>query len=387
MPWKVSLMSLRHELVSLALQPGSNISALCRRFRVSRKTAYKWIARFKLLGTQALADRPRTPLHSPARCASHIELSVLQLRAAHRWGGRKIAARLKTLDHPLVPHPSTVSAILKRHGLIDPGESLKHSPVKRFERATPNELWQMDFKGHFPLHSGRCHPLTVLDDHSRFNLVLKACFNETGLTVQQALTPAFELYGLPDRMLMDNGSPWGDDADSPYTKFNIWLVRLGIAISHGRPFHPQTQGKEERFHRTLNHELLHGRCFRDLADAQLAFDRFRNVYNLERPHEALGLNVPASRYRPSPRAFPAVLPEIAYQASDSVCKVLDKGRFNFLNRHFFVSKAFKGFPIALRPIPHGSHWEVFFCHTRIGFLDPGNDRRVRRKLDAQPAPR
>ena len=141
----------------------------------------------------------------------------------------------------------------------------------------------MDFKGHFPTGAGRCHPLTVLDDHSRFSILLQACANERTETVRECLTAAFRLYGLPVRMLMDNGSHWGNDANHPRTPLTVWLMRLGIQVSHGRPYHPQTQGKEERFHRTLNVELLQGRRFADWATCQAAFDRWRGVYNTERP--------------------------------------------------------------------------------------------------------
>ena len=152
--------------------------------------------------------------------------------------------------------------------------------------------------------------MTVLDDHSRFSILLQACANERTETVRECLTAAFRLYGLPVRMLMDNGSPWGNDANHPRTPLTVWLMRLGIQVSHGRPYHPQTQGKEERFHRTLNVELLQGRRFADWATCQAAFDRWRGVYNTERPHQALDLATPISRYTPSPRSFPETLPLI-----------------------------------------------------------------------------
>ena len=154
----------------------------------------------------------------------------------------------------------------------------------------------MDFKGHFPLLSrGRCHPLTVLDDHSRFSLVLQACADERGETVRCVLTSAFRRYGLPAAMLMDNGAPWGSDHDHPFTAFSLWLIRLGIRVAHGRAYHPQTQGKDERFHRTLKFEVLRHFNFTTLAHCQREFEHFRERYNLVRPHDALGLATPASR--------------------------------------------------------------------------------------------
>jgi len=188
------------------------------------------------------------------------------------WGGRKLAAWLQAHEHAVVPRPSTISEILRRHGRLQPATSQPHR-WRRFEHAAPNQLWQMDFKGHVPLGqgAGRLHPLTVLDDHSRFAIGLEACANERGATVQQRLIELFRRYGLPDRMLTDNGGPWGVSSQNPhtytsltphtYTSLTAWLLRLGIRISHGRACHPQTQGKDERFHRTLKAELLQGPPF------------------------------------------------------------------------------------------------------------------------------
>src|SRR5215218_7157882 len=182
MPWnEVSAVDLRSEFVRLAAAPGANVSALCARYGVSRQTGYKWLRRFAAGGDAALADRPRRPRACPHRTGDDAERRVVDLRRAHpTWGGRKIAARLAALGGPGggVPAPSTVTAILRRHGLVDPAESAKRAAFARFERAAPNELWQLDFKGHFPTAGGgggRCHPLTCTDDHSRFNVVLAAC--------------------------------------------------------------------------------------------------------------------------------------------------------------------------------------------------------------------
>ncbi len=170
------------------------------------------------------------------------------------------------------------------------------------ERAVPNELWQMDYKGHFPMLQGRCHPFTVLDDHSRFCVGLYASDNETAESTQAFLTATFRCYGLPQAILCDNGNTWGAGfPDFSLTSLTVWLIRLGIAPHHGRPAHPQTQGKEERFHRTLKAEVLQGRSFRDLDDCQRHFDPFRDRYNLVRPHEALQLDTPVQHYQPSER--------------------------------------------------------------------------------------
>jgi transposase InsO family protein len=298
-----------------------------------------------------------------------LEAQVLALRDEHpAWGARKLAHVLKRQGLE-VPAVSTVHAILKRHARIGlPGASAPVQPLQRFEHAQPNALWQMDFKGHFALgaEAGRCHPLTTLDDCSRFCLVLQACADETGVTVQTHLTEAFRRYGMPERMLMDNGSPWGSDEGHPFTALTAWLIRRGVRVSHGRPYHPQTQGKEERFHRSLKAEVLAAPPPACLQRTQARFDAWREVYNCTRPHEALGMQVPAERYRPSSRPFEEVLPPIEYGPDDSVRQVQQQGWVSFRGRDFRVGRAFVGQPVALRPAPDADgHFDVFYCHQRI----------------------
>jgi transposase InsO family protein len=276
------------------------VAALCRRFGISRQTGYLYLRRYKADGADGLRDRSSRLLNSPGRCAPEIESRIIELRAAHpRWGGRKLARRLADLGVEGVPAASTVTEVLRRHGKIDPAESELRTATQRFERSLPNELWQMDFKGHFAIDAGRCHPLTVLDDHSRYSIGVIACDNETEQTVKTHLTGLFRRYGLPAAMLADNGSPWGGSGVPGYTALEVWLMRVGVRLYHGRARHPQTQGKEERFHRTLDVEVLQANRFADLVACQAAFDRFRRVYNTERPHESLAMAVPQSRYRAS----------------------------------------------------------------------------------------
>ena len=371
MPWQeVSTVLLRQEFVMLATAEGANVRALCRRYTISPKTGYKWLARYRRQGRTALTDRSRRPHRSPTRTAPALERAVLAVRAAHPvWGGRKIRAVLLARGHPTLPSPSTMTAILQRHGQIAPEAAPQHTAWQRFEHDAPNRLWQMDFKGHFALLQGRCHPLTVLDDHSRFAVGLQACGDETGRTVQARLTACFRRYGLPEALLVDNGPPWGSDAAHPHTPLTAWLIRLGVRIRHGRPYHPQTQGKDERFHRTLKAEVLGTRVLRDLAQCQREFDRWRAVYNLQRPHEALAMAVPASRYRVSPRAFPEVLPPIEYGPADLVRKVAEGGELSYRNRTFRVGKAFRGYPVALRPTLVDGVLDVFFCHQKVAQIN------------------
>ena len=379
MPWEeVSIMSKRREFVTLAQSEGTNIRDLCRRFGISPTTGYKWLGRFRGSGIAGLAELARRPHRSPMRTAPEMEDSVIQLRDAHpAWGGRKLRAWLLTREHQGVPSPSTVTAILHRHGRIDPAQSVEHTPWQRFEHEEPNQLWQMDFKGHFAVGEGRCHPLTVLDDHSRFALGLVACGNEMGQTVREQLTSIFRCYGLPERMVMDNGGPWGHDREHPYTPLTVWLLRLGIVVSHGRPYHPQTQGKDERFHRTLKAEVLQGSFFRDLDQCQRVFDRWRNVYNFERPHQALDLAVPSSRYRVSQRPFPEQLPPPEYGPGDLVRKVQAQGIIWVKGREYKVGKAFRGLRVALRPTGEDGVSDVFFLTHNIAQIDlrkPGGTR-------------
>ncbi len=371
MSWEEkSIVSQRREFVMLANVEGANIRELCRRYGIQPRIGYKWRDRYEAEGEAGLADRSRRPHASPGRTLAALEGKLVALRRAHPcWGGRKLRRRLLQLDEETVPSASTITAILHRHGLIDPSESAKHQPFTRFEREGPNELWQMDFKGHFATAEGRCHPLTVLDDHSRFALAVAACGDEQSTTVQTVLTGVFRRYGLPDRMLMDNGSPWGDAADQPWTVFGVWLLRRGVGVSHGRPYHPQTQGKDERFHRTLNAEVIGRRAWRDLAECAAAFEAWRHVYNAERPHEALALATPATRYQPSRRAFPELPPPIEYAPGDIVRKVQTKGEISFGNRIWKVGKAFVRQPVALRPTTVDGRYDVFFCQHKIAEID------------------
>lgn len=368
MSWKeVGILTLRHEFVLLAQQENANFSQLCVRFNISRKTGYKWLNRFKEAGIAGLVEQSRRPYGSPNKTEESVEAAVLAIRGLRKtWGGRKIQRRLrdegKITD---VPAASTITAILHRHGLIDELESLKHRPFCSFEHPYPNDLWQMDFKGHFPTRHRRCHPLTVLDDHSRFNVLLRACADQTAQTVQKALTDAFRRYGLPNRMTMDNGSPWGNDAFNDLTGLTAWLIRIGVTVSHSRPYHPQTQGKDERFHRTLDQDCIVQRVFTDLDDCQGAFDEFRDIYNLERPHDSLGLSTPATRYQPSQRQYPEILPHIEYWPGDEVRKVQAKGEVSFRGRVFHISRALKGYPVALRPTDEDGKFAIYFCKQKI----------------------
>jgi transposase InsO family protein len=367
---EVSRMDARLEFVMLAAEGGANVRQLCRRFGISPTTGYKWLERWRAVGTAGLQEQSRQPRHSPLRSVAAIENAVLSVRAEHpAWGGRKIARRLKDLGHEEVPAPSTVTAILRRHGVELGTFGGGQSAFTRFERARPNELWQMDFKGHVALHVGRLHPLTVLDDHSRFSVVLAACANEQTETVKQQLIAAFRRYGLPEGLITDNGSPWGDGPGSPFTPLGVWLIEQGIRISHSRPYHPQTMGKDERFHRSLKAEVLSAPPFADIAAAERAFERWRNVYNTQRPHEAIELAVPASRYQPSPRDYVETIAPFEYAPGDIVRRVQQGGHVSFLGPAVKLPKAFRSKTVAFRPTAQDGVFDVVFRTQMIATID------------------
>lgn len=340
MPWKEETVEKqRRAFVNEAIQEGSNISALCRKYEITRKTGYKWIERYKT--GQSLANQSRAPTIRPHKTPRETEDLILTVRSNHpSWGARKILRYLVDKGNCDLPVPSTITAILKRNGLISTEESAKHTPYIRFTREHPNDLWQMDFKGHFAMQNGeRCHPLTITDDHSRLLLCLDAHNNERWNGVKTSLERVFGTYGLPMSILCDNGAPWGDSLNG-YTPFELWMMQLDVLPIHGRARHPQTQGKEERFHRTLNEDVLKRVSLRDLAHAQQVFDSYREEFNTERPHGALNLDVPAKHYCCSHRDLPEACAEPEYDSGSNLRKVNCKGYISVQNHRYYLSETF-----------------------------------------------
>jgi transposase InsO family protein len=364
-------MASREEFCRLASQPDANVRDLSRRWDVSPQTAYKWLGRFELEGAEGLANRTRRPHSSPARTHEALEAAVLAVRRAHpAWGGRKIRRVLQNDGLTDAPSASTITAILRRHECLDGPGAGEPSAYGRFEHEEPNDLWQMDFKGHFPLERGRCHPLTVLDDHSRYALEIAAFGDEQLGTVKGRLERLFRLYGLPRRILADNGPPWGTGGGpGRYTRLGVWLLDLGVGLIHGRPYHPQTQGKDERFHRTLKAEVLAGRTFETLAQAQDAFDAWRPIYNFRRPHEALAMNTPSTRYAASPRPMPSLIAPPDYEAGVVVRKVSAAGWLGFKGRRVEFSQAFSGRYVALRPTHHEDIFDLCYRTHILAQID------------------
>ena len=375
MPWNPQdTMQLRLDFVELAIRAEIPFSELCQRFGISRQTGYKWLKRYLAGGLEALADRSRRPHNSPKRTADEMEQRVIQMRHEHpSWSGHKISRRLLDLGLQDVPAPSTVTTILHRHGCIGQKAALDATAWQRFERGEPNELWQMDFKGDFAmLDQNRCYPLTVLDDHSRYNIVLQACLRTDGITVRTQLQRAFGHYGLPQQINVDNGAPWGSPGKAgQLSEVAIWLIRLGIRITYSRPYHPQTNGKDERFHRSLKAEVLNNRSFTGQAQVQAELDRWREIYNHQRPHQGIGMATPITRYRPSPRSLPDTLPPIEYGADDEVLRVGWNGKITFRGHQLRLSSALHRLEVAARPNPElADAHDFYFAHHRLMTFDP-----------------
>ncbi|MCX6332714.1 MAG: IS481 family transposase [Bacteroidia bacterium] len=373
-----SIMSQRTEFCILTSKPGSNISEFCRRFKITRRTGYKWLERYYDEGLPGLTNKSRRPHHFPNQTSEGIEKYVIKIRGKDQeWGSKKLHKIICNhkdqglYTYPIIPCRATITKILGRNGLISPTRSKQSEGFERFEYDFPNELWQMDYKGYFKLlNKELCHPLTITDDHSRFNICLEACRNQQEITVKQALINVFRKYGLPYKILTDNGGPWGAAGNEPadgsrcYTVLEKWLIQLNIKLIHGRPYHPQTQGKEERFHRTLKQELLDYEQFRNHVHCQKRFDSWREKYNCIRPHEAINFKTPVELYWPSNKEYPEKMEPYEYNISDIKRKV-EKGIISFKNKEIKVGRAFSGEYVALKKSQKDHNYEIYFCNQLI----------------------
>jgi len=348
MPWEERLVgTIREDFVKKVIAGENSKSEICREFNISRPTGDKWLERYR--NGEPLSDQSKRPFHSPNKTDEATEAKILAVRGEHpAWGARKIIRVLENRGEGGLPVQSTVCEILKRNGCISHEDSQAAKPFQRFEHDQPNDLWQMDFKGHFPLKNGqRCHPLTILDDHSRYSMCVDAHPNERLPGVAASLTALFRRYGLPSAILCDNGNPWGASQSTGYTQFDIWMMDLDILTIHGRPKHPQTQGKDERFNQTLNDEAIKGREIADMAESQRIFDLFRDCYNNLRPHAALGFACPASRYQPSSRPLPDTVDSCEYPSGTVVRQIKNTGYLTYRNQGYYLSEAFGGRTVAI----------------------------------------
>jgi transposase InsO family protein len=351
MPWlETHVQEQRIQFVIAMQQPGAKLARVCRAFHISRTTGYKWLAReSEAHSVTALTDRSRRPHRSPRRTSPALTQRVVALHEEFGWGGDKLVTLLDAEGRAIAPR--TVDRIIQREGLTR-ADAAPAPALTRFERPAPNDLWQMDAKGHYPLRpSGRCHPLSVLDDHSRYAVGLVALPALESVGVRAALTACFERHGLPTAMLMDHGVPWWSATnEGGLTTLSVFLLKQGIRLLYGRVRHPQTQGKVERFHRTLGERVRWWGVPTDLAGFAQVFARFRDEYNDVRPHEALAMQPPASRFTGSGRAYIRDPPAWEYPPGSEVHRVNQQGMLTYGTGRYFVSQVLAGEAVACRAL-------------------------------------
>jgi transposase InsO family protein len=329
--------------------PRGEFAALCRRYGIARKTGYKWLGRFRTVGTvSALAEHSRRPHRSPQRTAAEVEQRILELRAPDGWGARKIAHLL--WEQGVRVSVATVHRTLVRHGTVHPLD--RHTPAPgRFERPTPNDLFQADFKGPMGRDGARDEPLTVLDDHSRFALGVFALRDHRLERVQACFVRVFERYGLPRQLLLDHGTPWWNHQNGwGLSRLAVFFIQQDIDLVFGRVRHPQTQGKIERFHRTLGRSMTRQGWPAVWEQWQERYDGFVERYNRMRPHEALRMQRPAERYQPSLRPYRAEASAWTYPAGLEVRTVDAAGTVRVEGHRYFVCEALVHQSVALEKI-------------------------------------
>ena len=373
MPWRGStVMEERLRFVTRRLE-GESMTALCREFGISRKTGHKIFARYRECGLEGVRDRPRTPGRNANRLPAAVEARIVALkREKPHWGARKLRELLAKRLGPEVHLPvrSTIHAVLDRHGLVE-------HPRARRPRATgtplscpaaPNELWCADFKGEFRLGNRRwCYPLTVTDQASRYLLMCEALEGTREDPVFTAFHRLFEERGLPAAIRSDNGGPFASpNGLYGLSRLAVWWLRLGIALERIRPGRPQQNGAHERMHLTLEQATIRPAAENALQQ-QGRFDSFREEFNLERPHEALGMKTPAEIYTPAPRRF-AGLPELEYPLHDRDVVVEDCGAICLHRTRVGISRVLAGQRLGLREVENDV-WLVSFMHYDLGYVD------------------
>lgn len=347
MPWiERQVKMLREEFIKRSMEEDRNISALCEEYGISRKTGYKWIKRH--LEDGCLEDRSKRPLRLGSKTADWVEKLIIETRHERpRWGAQKIQSYLDRKGYPM-PCVRTVNNILRRNGLISQEASLARRPFKRFEREQNNELWQADFKGDLLMGNGkRCYPLTILDDHSRYAILIEPKPDKKD--VQSSFIRIFRDFGLPESILTDNGATFAGFKGG-YTQFERMLMDHDVLPIHGRIYHPQTQGKIERFHRSLKNEVLYLRDIQNMEEAERVFKKWQHIYNFERPHSALGNKCPADIYSISPRQFRDTVPAYDYTPEYHVYRVNNWGFLRFAKYQIFISETFRDTHIQLIPV-------------------------------------
>lgn len=377
MPWKdKTVEELRKEFVEAA-KNSSNFSLLCREFGISRATGYKWLKRYE--NDENLSDRSKRPKVTANKTPAQIEAEIIKTRMAHPgWGAKKIKISLenKGITNPCA---KTVNNILNRHGCISKEESVKHKAFIRFEKERCNEMWQTDFKGEFKMRNGKyCYPLDIFDDHSRFVIRIKPSESTSNLVIPTFREAFFE-YGMPESILSDNGVQFAGFRQG-YTQFEKWLMDHDVLPIHGRIKHPQTQGKIERFHRAMNQELLKHYTPTDIADAERVLNDWRDCYNNDRPHEALGMKCPSDVYVASQRMYRDEVEKYEYSGKYHVIKVNSWGYVRFDQKQIYLSETMVGERIEFRPTPGGETFVACYRNFAIAEFDVHTGKLLHRRI-------
>jgi transposase InsO family protein len=374
MPWKETcVVTERMRFVVRWSEEEGNFAELCREFAISRRTGYKWLERYEREGVRGLENHASVARSCPHRTALGVEDRLVLARKEHpSWGPRKIRAWLHDQD-PVAEWPSlsTIGAIFKRRGLLRPRKRrlrVPITPLPRAEATAPNEVWSVDFKGHFALGNGtRCHPLTIGDVYSRYCLKCEGLDRPREAPVREEFERTFREFGLPARLRSDNGVPFASTAPGGLTALVVWWIKLGIVPERIAPGHPEQNGRHERFHRTLKEEATQPPGM-DLAAQQRRFDEFRREYNEERPHESLDDRPPGRVYALSRRSYPTAVRSPEYEAIGLVRRVEDHGRISFRGTFIPLTSCLAGEPVGLREIDD-DRWEVHYGPVILGVID------------------
>jgi putative transposase len=374
MPWaETEPMKERARFVAECERGHYSMAELCRRFGISRKTGYKLLARWEAQGVAGLADRSRAPHRCPHRIEREVARAIVEARRKHpSWGPRKLLAWLEDRRPELAwPAASTAGDLLRRRGLVRRRRrrrTWKHPGAPELVTTGPNDVWTADFKGHFRTRDGvYCYPLTIADQHTRYLLRCQALGSVRTVEAKPVFRRLFGEVGLPRAIRSDNGAPFASTGIHGLCELNVWWMRLGIAHQRIRPASPQENGAHERMHRTLKQETTRPPGA-TLRGQQRKFDRFRDEYNHERPHEAQGDRPPAKAWRPSPRGYPKKIPPPEYPGHHLVRLVSNAGTFRFNVRQIFLSNALAQEYVGLEETDDGV-WGIYFYDVRLGTLD------------------
>ena len=378
MPWECKTVEDQRREFAQAAMYCKNFSALCREFGITRRTGLKWKERYT--ACQPLTDRSRKPHTTPTRTPEEVELLILAVRAENPgWGAKTIHRVLERRGCQNLPCVKTVNNILHRYGCISPEESQKRQPYTSFEKERCNVMWQTDFKGEFRMKDNNyCYLLTILDDHSRYSLRIAPRLSTANVVIP-VFTEVFQQYGMPDSILSDNGAQFAGFRKG-YTQFEKWLIDLDILPIHGRIKHPQTQGKIERFHRTMKHELLNHTEIADIEDAQTKFRLWQDKYNNLRPHEALGMKTPGEVYEPSQRQYESKVKEFEYGGEHHVLKVNSWGYVRFNGWQVYLSETMANQYIEFRTSSDGETFAACYRNFKIAEFDTEDGQLIHRSI-------